>query len=94
MVLRIMLIAFSDLDWSNILSLLNAICIAWAVAATELTLVWNEVSDVYAVSSTGQLIPLIIGIANFAQITYTIVLSHTQVLLTDMLLVRKDKQHD
>lgn len=38
--------------------------IVWSILAIELTLRWNSVTDVYEVQSTGQLIPLIIGVAS------------------------------
>lgn len=38
--------------------------IIWSVAAIELTLVWNKVTDVNNLGNTGQLIPFVIGIAS------------------------------
>lgn len=40
------------------------IVIIWSVIAVELDLVWKFVTGVYGVSSTGQLIPFIIGLFN------------------------------
>jgi hypothetical protein len=75
------------MDWTNVLSVINVICLAWAIAATECTLAWNQISGINSISSTGQLIPFIIGVVSLAQIIYTIVVYNTQVILSDMLLV-------
>jgi len=42
----------------------------WSVLAIELTLKWNHVTGVYEVTSTGQLIPLVLGITLTATITW------------------------
>ena len=36
--------------------------ICYSILAVELTLAWNNVEGVYEVSSTGQFVPLLIGI--------------------------------
>ena len=41
----------------------NAIII-WTILVVELSLRWSTVTGVYSVSSTGQLIPLVIGITS------------------------------
>jgi hypothetical protein len=33
----------------------------WSILGVELTLSWNRVTDVYDVNTTGQIIPLILG---------------------------------
>jgi hypothetical protein len=34
----------------------------WSTLAVELTLRWNGVSGVYGISSTGQVIPFVVGV--------------------------------
>jgi hypothetical protein len=42
------------------------------VLGTELTLWWNGVLDVYEVSSTGQVIPLLVGLGMLASVIWKI----------------------
>ncbi|KAJ0418199.1 hypothetical protein BJY00DRAFT_287999 [Aspergillus carlsbadensis] len=42
----------------------------YSIAGVELTLYWNTISGVYSVSSTGQLIPLIIGATSLVRTVY------------------------
>ncbi|KAF2681784.1 hypothetical protein K458DRAFT_79717 [Lentithecium fluviatile CBS 122367] len=77
----------THLVWANFFASLNSICLLWGIAATECTIYWNHIYNVYSVSSTGQLIPLIIGIANFIQIVYTIILQKSQPITSDIVLV-------
>lgn len=44
---------------------LSVLILVYSTIAVELTLVWNSVSGVYTVSSTGQVIPLIAGLGLF-----------------------------
>ncbi|KIW57678.1 hypothetical protein PV05_02244 [Exophiala xenobiotica] len=46
---------------------LNILYLVWAVVGIELTLIWNNVSDVYTIQSTGQLIPFLTGILSMAE---------------------------
>ena len=48
----------------------HAVALIWTILGIELTLLWNSVSGVYAVDSTGQLIPLVIGSASLVPIAY------------------------
>jgi hypothetical protein len=54
----------------RVVPLLSLIIFVWSVLGVELTLVWNSVSDVYRVDSTGQLIPIAIGLGGFIPIIY------------------------
>ncbi len=47
--------------------------IIWVVLATEMTLAWNNVSGVYTLSSTGQLIPFVVGLLSFLRILHLII---------------------
>lgn len=40
---------------------------AWTVLTIELTLVWSQIDGVYEISSTSQLIPLVIGLQGLLQ---------------------------
>ena len=43
------------------------------IVAVELTLRWNDVKGVHDVGSTGQLLPLIIGISGLGRVGYALV---------------------
>ena len=55
-------------SWRTCLSGANLIIIMWSILSIEMTLKYNAVSNINAVSSTGQLIPLIIGIVNLLKV--------------------------
>jgi hypothetical protein len=48
--------------------------IAWSVVAIELTLIWNHAQGVYNISSTGQLIPFIVGLAGLLKTLFSLCL--------------------
>lgn len=55
----------------RIIRTLCNICVATAVViATERTILWNGISDVDEISSTGQLIPFVVGIEMFIRVLY------------------------
>ncbi len=45
----------------------------WLVVSVELTLKWNSVEQVYVVDSTGQVIPLVIGVGIMITITWKLI---------------------
>lgn len=50
-----------------------AICLiiyVWLIIAVELTLKWNAVEGVYMIDSTGQVIPLVVGLGIMINITW------------------------
>ena len=51
----------SNIDDQRFRICLSIFSIVYSIIAIELTLVWNNVSGVYNVNSTGQVIPLIAG---------------------------------
>ena len=53
--------------WHTILLSFNLVVILWSIVAIETTLIWNGVTQVYSISSTGQLIPLVSAIAGTVQ---------------------------
>lgn len=53
------------------------IFLVWAVLAVEFTLAWNHISEVYDVSTTGQVIPLVVGIGFITTVFWK--LAHEQV---------------
>ncbi|OCL11387.1 hypothetical protein AOQ84DRAFT_423973 [Glonium stellatum] len=61
---------YANLVFSIII--LSIIVIAVIVIATELTIYWNKIKDVYSLNSIGQLIPLLIGCVIFLQRLYRI----------------------
>ena len=48
--------------YRRLLVLYDLSIISWSLVVVELGLVWNSVSRIYAVSSTGQVIPFLIGL--------------------------------
>lgn len=61
--------------WWNVSSLIfSIVAIAWFVLAVELTLSWNSVSGVYDLSSTGQLIPFIIGLLGLIRAIHSVIM--------------------
>ena len=53
--------------WHTISLSCNLAVILWSIVAIETTLVWNGVTQIYSISSTGQLIPLVVAIAGTGQ---------------------------
>lgn len=45
-----------------------------SVVAIELTLIWNHAQGVYNISSTGQLIPFIVGLADLLKTLFSLFL--------------------
>jgi hypothetical protein len=50
----------------------------WTIIAVELIIYWNNISAVYTVSSTGQIIPLIIGFGGFWRVLISICVGWTK----------------
>ena len=48
--------------------------IIWSVLAIELTLTWNDTQGIYNISSTGQLIPFIVGLAGLLKTLFALFL--------------------
>jgi hypothetical protein len=69
------------------ISAVNLINLAWMIAAVELTLVWNQVQDIYSIDSTGQLIPFVIGIISFLRLLEAISVQRSRGKATDSLMV-------
>lgn len=42
----------------------------WSILAVELTLVWNSVTGVYNVRSTGQIIALVVGLGMLVKVLW------------------------
>ncbi|PMD59544.1 uncharacterized protein K444DRAFT_663646 [Hyaloscypha bicolor E] len=59
-------------------SLFHLIALIYSILAIELTLKWNNVSDVYTIKSTGQLIPFIIGIAGILKVWYDVRMKYSE----------------
>ncbi|PVH72746.1 hypothetical protein DL98DRAFT_502005, partial [Cadophora sp. DSE1049] len=49
---------------------INLTVVSIVVAATELTIAWNHITDVNEISSAGQTIPLIIGVGQIVRVLY------------------------
>ncbi|KAI9663154.1 MAG: hypothetical protein M1821_008202 [Bathelium mastoideum] len=64
----------------------NVLCILWSILATELILVWNNVDGIYNVSSTGQLIPFIIGVVGLMRLLQAISVRRSAVFSTEVLV--------
>lgn len=44
--------------------------LVWSILAIELTIHWNNISDMYALDTTGQYVPLTIGLGGFVRLLY------------------------
>lgn len=51
---------------------LTALILIYSTVAIELTLIWNGITDIYTVASTGMIIPFIAGICLLLNILYTL----------------------
>ncbi|KAK4213834.1 hypothetical protein QBC37DRAFT_422438 [Rhypophila decipiens] len=70
--------------------LLNGICLVWAVTTVELKLSWNNISGVYDITSTGQLIPFVIGIVSLVRLCHALTVELSSVRETDILMALLD----
>lgn len=59
--------------WKGVLASVAAMCVF--VTAVELTLHWNSIKNIYKCSSTGQLFPVIVGVAGFSRLLYVVLTS-------------------
>lgn len=58
----------------------SLLLVSWFILAVELTLRWNSVIGIYDISSTGQLIPFIIGLLSLLRVIHiTIRSTHEEV---------------
>ena len=60
--------------WHTLTFAASLFFIIWSIAAIEFTLVWNNMQDIYNVSSTGQLIPFIVGLAGLLKTLFSLLL--------------------
>ncbi|KAI0016404.1 hypothetical protein F4780DRAFT_783282 [Xylariomycetidae sp. FL0641] len=70
----------------------NAICIVWTIISVELTLSWNQIEGIYDVQSTGQLIPLIIGVVGILGLLQSLSVQSCAVRTTNVLMSLLDDQ--
>jgi hypothetical protein len=80
---------FNDrLKWAQpTLYAVNAIFLIWAIIAVELSLFWNQVTIVYTLNSTGQLIPLIIGLVGLLRLLHGLSVYKSHLTAIDILMV-------
>lgn len=64
----------------------NIACVVFTIISVELTLIWNNITDIYTVKSTGQLIPFIIGLVGFVRIIHELSVRRSAVSSTDVIL--------
>jgi hypothetical protein len=57
-------------SWKAVL--LSLVGLALLVVAVELTLYWNEVEGVYSLGSTGQVFPLVVGVAGLSRLLWKV----------------------
>lgn len=53
-----------------VITLFNVSSATVVIVATELSILWNGVSDVHSIKSAGQTVPLFIGLASFTRVLY------------------------
>lgn len=66
---------------------LNIICFIWSILSVELTLKWNNISNVHDIKSTGQLIPFVIGIVSLLSLLQGISVRNSDVRAYDAIMV-------
>jgi hypothetical protein len=59
----------------------------WAILSIELTLVWNNISGVYNVTSTGQLIPFVIGVVGLLRLVHGLSVETSNRFATNIFMV-------
>jgi hypothetical protein len=52
--------------------------IIWTTVAVELTLAWNDVTGVYVLGSTGQLIPFVVGVLGLLRNIHLIIVRRSE----------------
>jgi hypothetical protein len=67
------------------LIVINCFCLALAVLAIELTLVWNFVSDINSMNSVGQFIPFTVGVSGIVQVFWAVARSWVSLSASDEL---------
>ncbi|KAL8799471.1 MAG: hypothetical protein Q9182_005876 [Xanthomendoza sp. 2 TL-2023] len=67
----------------------NVICFSWTVISVELTLRFNQISGVYDIRSTGQLIPFITGLVRLVSLRHGIVVRYGNARAQEARLVRR-----
>jgi hypothetical protein len=65
----------------------NALFLIWAIIAVELCLIWNQVTLVYTLNSTGQLIPLIIGVVGLLRLIQGLSVNKSHLTAIEILMV-------
>ena len=69
----------------------NIVCLLWAIAAVELSLYWNQITGVYTIDSTGQLIPFIIGIVGLLRLFHGLSVEKSNLKSIDILMVSSNR---
>lgn len=70
---------------------INIIAIVWSILAVELTLRWNNISDIYTINSTGQLIPLITGLVGVVTFLHEVSVEESKLRSTETLMALLDQ---
>ncbi|KAI9854684.1 MAG: hypothetical protein M1824_006636 [Vezdaea acicularis] len=53
-------------------TLVTTFAVVWTILAMELTIIWNGITGVYVLNTTGQLIPFVIGLGGLLKTLYEI----------------------
>jgi uncharacterized membrane protein YuzA (DUF378 family) len=56
----------------------DVLIVIWTVLAVELSLIWSHVTGIYEISSTSQLIPLVVGLSGVMQNTLQVLYKKTR----------------
>jgi hypothetical protein len=60
--------------WHTLHFAASLLFIIWSIMAIEFTLVWNNAEGIYIITSTGQLIPFIVGLAGLLKTLFSLFL--------------------
>ncbi len=79
----------SWINWAlSALPYINFMCVIWSILSIELTIKWNNITEVHTIKSVGQLIPLVVGIVGFLKWLRDISVQRSQLWIYRIILVR------
>jgi hypothetical protein len=61
-----------ELTLCRLIGVTGILIAGWSISAVELTLAWNSVEEVYSVSSTGQIIALVVGLGVLVKVLWVL----------------------
>jgi len=70
-------------SWSHVFNgVIGCGSFIWSISAIELIISWNKITGVHNIDTTGQYIPLVIGICSLVTVLYELIKDHFVSLLS------------